>query len=105
MAEHPSTASANWPFNSAELALIRNSATHVFASVAAVGYNGRHSRVVDESSATYINTARVGGDFFDVLGVQSFLGRTLNRNDDTGRLGARARHHARPMAAAIRRRR
>ncbi|HZM92943.1 MAG TPA: ABC transporter permease [Vicinamibacterales bacterium] len=82
--EHPSTASAHWPFNSAELALIRNGATHVFASVAAVGYNEpAQSEIVDESSATYINTARVSGDFFDVLGVRSFLGRTLNRGDDT----------------------
>jgi putative ABC transport system permease protein len=82
--EHPSTASAHWPFNSAELALIRNGATHVFASVAAVGYNEpAQSEIVDESSATYINTARVSGDFFDVLGVRPFLGRTLNRSDDT----------------------
>jgi putative ABC transport system permease protein len=82
--EHPTTRSAHWPFNSAELVLIRNAATHVFASVAAVGYNEpAQSEIVDESSATYINTARVSGDFFDVLGVRPFLGRTLNRGDDT----------------------
>src|SRR5262245_59667292 len=82
--EHPSTASARLPFHSAELALIRNAATHVFAGVAAVGYNEpSQSEIVDESSAAYINTARVSGDFFDVLGVRPFLGRTLNRDDDT----------------------
>ncbi len=82
--EHPSTASARVPFHSSELALIRNAATQVFASVAAVGYNEpAESEIVDESSAAYINTARVSGDFFDVLGVRPFLGRTLNRDDDT----------------------
>src|SRR4029434_6045004 len=82
--EHPSTASARLPFHSAELALIRNAATHVFAAVAAVGYNEpSQSEIVDESSAAYINTARVSGDFFDVLGVPPFLGRALTRDDDT----------------------
>jgi predicted permease len=82
--QHPSTASAHVPFHSAELALIRNAATHVFAGVAAVGYNEPgQSEIVEESSAAYINTARVSGDFFKVLGAHPFLGRTLNRDDDT----------------------
>ena len=82
--EHPTTRSAHWPFSSAELALIRDGAANVFDSVAAVGYNEpAQSEIVDESSATYINTARVSGDFFDVLGARPFLGRTLNRGDDT----------------------
>jgi predicted permease len=80
----PSTEAGHWPFSSAEVALIRDAATNVFASVAAVGYNEpAPSEIVEASSATYINTARVSGDFFDVLGVRPFLGRTLNRGDDT----------------------
>ena len=82
--EYQSTASMHWPFRSAEVALIRDGATHVFARVAAVGYNEpSQSEIVDETSAAYINTARVSGDFFDVLGVRPFLGRTLDRADDT----------------------
>jgi putative ABC transport system permease protein len=75
---------ARLPFTSAEAALIRDDATHVFAGVAAVGYNEpSQSAVADESSEAYITTARVSGDFFDVLGVRPFLGRALNRRDDT----------------------
>jgi predicted permease len=79
-----SAAAARLPFRSAEVALIRDNAMPVFASVAAVGYNEpSQSEVVDEVSEAYITTARVGGDFFDVLGLRPFLGRALNRGDDT----------------------
>jgi len=82
--EHRSAGSAHWPFSSAEVTLIRDSATHVFSGVAAVGWNDPlQSEIVEESSAAYITTARVSGDFFDVLGVRAVLGRTLNRSDDT----------------------
>ena len=75
---------ARLPFTAAEVAVIRNDATHVFAGVAAVGYNEpTQLEVADEASESYITTARVGGDFFNVLGVRPFLGRALNRGDDT----------------------
>jgi predicted permease len=82
--QHPTTGTARWPFHAAELVLIRAAATDVFAGVAAVGYNEpSQSEIVDKSSAAYINTARVSGDFFDVLRARPLLGRTLNRDDDT----------------------
>jgi predicted permease len=82
--EHPSTGSAHWRFRSAELTLIGDAATHVFAGVAALGYSDPSQlEIVEESSAAYISGARVGGNFFDVLGPRAMLGRTLNPADDT----------------------
>jgi putative ABC transport system permease protein len=76
------TGSTHWPLHAAEFELIRD-ANRVFASVAAVGYNEpTQTEVVEGTSAEYIHTARVSGDFFEVLGVPPFLGRTLSRADD-----------------------
>jgi predicted permease len=73
----------HWPFRAAELALIRDG-TRVFAGVAAVGYNDPSStELVDGSSTEFIDTVRVTGDFFAVLGVRPLLGRVLTRADDT----------------------
>jgi putative ABC transport system permease protein len=81
--EHQSTAAAHWPFSSAEVRLIQEGASQVFTRVAAVGWNDPlQSEIFEESSAAYITTARVSGDFFDVLGAGALLGRTLNRADD-----------------------
>ena len=77
------TGSTHWPLNAAELDLIRDT-KRVFADVAAVGYNEpSQAEVSDDSSTDFIDTARVTGDFFDVLGVRAFVGRTLNERDDT----------------------
>ncbi len=82
--EHPSTGSAHWRFSSAEVTLIRDASTRVFAGVAALGYSEPSQlEIVEESSAAYINGARVSGDFFDVLGPRALLGRTLDPADDT----------------------
>jgi putative ABC transport system permease protein len=75
--------STHWPFRAAELSLIRDG-NRVFASVAATGYNDPSpTEVVEGTSTDFIDTVRVTGDFFDVLGVRPFLGRTLTRADDT----------------------
>jgi predicted permease len=82
--EHQSTAAAHGPFSSAEVRLIQDGASRVFTRVAGVGWNDPlQSEIIEESSAAYVTTARVSGDFFDVLGVPALLGRTLNRSDDT----------------------
>jgi putative ABC transport system permease protein len=78
-----STGSTHWPFKAKELDLIRGT-KGIFTDVAAVGYNEpSRAEVFDGSSAEFIYTARVTGDFFDVLGVRPFLGRTLNPADNT----------------------
>jgi putative ABC transport system permease protein len=82
--EHPSTGSAHWRFSSAEVTLIRDASSGVFAGVAALGYSEPSQlEIVEGSSAAFINGARVSGDFFDVLGPRALLGRTLNPADDT----------------------
>ena len=54
------------------------STSRVFARVAAVGYNDpSQAEVSDDSSAEFVYTARVTGDFFEVLGVRPLLGRVL----------------------------
>lgn len=78
-----STGSTHWPFNAKELDLIRDT-KGIFTDVAAVGYNEpSRAEVSDDSLTEFIYTARVTGDFFDVLGVRPFLGRTLNPADNT----------------------
>jgi putative ABC transport system permease protein len=79
----PAAGGARVPIRAAEVDLIGD-ANRLFAKVAAVGYNDpTPSEIIDGTSATYINTVRVSGDFFDVLGVPPFLGRALTRVDDT----------------------
>ena len=51
--------------------------------MAGVGYNDPGARVVSENGeSTYIQTARVTGDFFRVLGTEALLGRSLRLEDD-----------------------
>ena len=77
------TGSTHWPFKAKELDLIRG-VKGIFTDVAAVGYNEpSRAEVSGDSSTEFIYTARVTGDFFDVLGVRPFLGRTLNPADNT----------------------
>jgi putative ABC transport system permease protein len=77
-----STGSAHWPLQAAELDILRAS-SHVFAKVAAVGYNDpSQTEVFDGSFSEFITTTRVTGDFFEVLGVPPLLGRTLTASDD-----------------------
>ncbi len=78
----PASGSVQWPFRAADVTLLGD-ATRVFARVAAIGYNEPSpSEVLDEASSEQIQTARVSGDFFDVLGARPFIGRALTRADD-----------------------
>jgi predicted permease len=76
------TGATHWPLHKAELDVIRGE-KRAFASVAALGYNEpSQTELVNESSSEYIQTARVSGNFFEVLGVRPLLGRPLAPADD-----------------------
>ena len=73
---------AHYPFRVAEIDRISKE-SHLFESTAGVDYNGAQPWiVVEEGSATFVQSAAVTGDFFGVLGVEPLLGRALNRADD-----------------------
>jgi predicted permease len=81
--EIPASGPKHWPLQRTEVNLIRDQ-TAIFERVAAIGYNEPSlTEVIESSSTDFIQTARVTGDFFEILGVRPFLGRTLNRDDDT----------------------
>jgi putative ABC transport system permease protein len=77
-----STAPGHWPFLLPDVDVIRDG-SRLLERVAGVGYNGATPTIVIEgASASYIKTALVTGEFFDVLGIDPFLGRALTRADD-----------------------
>jgi putative ABC transport system permease protein len=72
----------HWPFDIKHLDVMRNEARSL-ETVAGVGYNGALPVAVsDNGAASYVRTATVTGDFFDVLGVEPILGRSLTRADN-----------------------
>jgi putative ABC transport system permease protein len=73
---------AHYPFRMAEIDRLSKEG-RLFESVAGVDYNGAQPWVVVENgSATFVQSAAITGDFFGVLGVKPLLGRALNRTDD-----------------------
>jgi len=81
--EIQATGMKHWPFSRAEVNLIRDQSA-VLEHVAAVGYNEpSQTEAMDDVATDVLQTARVTGDFFEVLGVRPFVGRALNRDDDT----------------------
>jgi putative ABC transport system permease protein len=73
---------ARWPVRAVEINALRDAA-HVFSSVAAFGYNDPGTAsVADGEISRDLELARVGGNFFDVLGVRPLLGRALAPEDD-----------------------
>jgi putative ABC transport system permease protein len=78
----PEAGARHWPFKTTDLALLRNE-SRLLEGVAGVGYNDPGQIVVSErGAAAYVRSARVTGEFFDVLGVQPLLGRRLTPGDD-----------------------
>jgi len=78
----PSAGLEHFPFSVSEINVLARE-TRLIESLAGVGYNGAGTSVIVENgSATYINTASVGGDFFRVIGVRPVLGRVLTGADD-----------------------
>lgn len=78
----PSGSYAHWPFHSSEVDAARRE-SRLLEAVGGVSYYGTGSGVVLENgSASHLSGASVTGGYFDVLGVEPVLGRTLRRADD-----------------------
>lgn len=78
----PGANQRQWPFRTTDLDLLRKE-SRLLEGVAGVGYNDPGEVVVSEGgTAAYVRTARVTGEFFNVLGVEPRLGRLLTPRDD-----------------------
>lgn len=78
----PEAGGRHWPFQATGLDLLRHE-SRLLEGVAGVGYNDPVQMAVSEGgAAAFVRTARVTGEFFNVLGVQPLLGRGLTRQDD-----------------------
>ena len=74
--------SGHWPFRTMDIDTLRAGSRRL-ESIAGVGYNDPSPlALVDGGSVTFVQGARVGGDFFRVLGAGPALGRTLTARDD-----------------------
>jgi putative ABC transport system permease protein len=74
--------SARYPFGHTEIESLA-AASQLIEMAAGVTRNGiGRSVVADGGVSSYANVGLVTGGFFDVLGVQPILGRTLTRADD-----------------------
>jgi putative ABC transport system permease protein len=78
----PSAGVTHWPLGRAELDATAR-ASRTLAAVGGASYYGTWpENATERGLTTSITTALVTGAFFDVLGVRSVLGRTLNPRDD-----------------------
>ena len=74
--------SARYPFGNTEIEAVADN-SQLLEKAAGVTRNGvQRSVVTDNGVSTYANVALVTGGFFDVLGVQPILGRTLTLADE-----------------------
>jgi predicted permease len=74
--------SARYPFGNTEIESVAE-ASQLLEKAGGVTRNGvGRSVVIDNGVSTYANVALVTGAFFDVLGVQPILGRTLTLADE-----------------------
>ena len=73
---------AHYPFRIAKIDMLSKEGL-VLETAAGVDYNGAQPWVVVENgSATFVQSAAITGNFFGVLGIKPLLGRALNRADD-----------------------
>ena len=73
---------AHYPFGGPDVEAVVE-ASQLIESGAGVTSNGAVAWVaVEDGSASYVHGALVTGAYFDVLGIQAFLGRALTRTDD-----------------------
>ena len=80
--EARTSGAARYPFGTAEIESLAD-ASQLLEMAAGVTRNGVARAVVTESGvSSYANVGLVTGSFFDVLGVQPILGRTLTPADD-----------------------
>jgi predicted permease len=72
----------HYPFDDGELRAVRES-SETLESVGGVDFRGAWRFVaVENGTASFVMSAPVTGDFFDVLGVEPQYGRTLHAGDD-----------------------
>src|SRR5262245_17240862 len=73
---------AHYPFGGPDVEAVVE-ASQLIESGAGVTANGAVAWVaVEDGTASYVHGALVTGAYFDVLGIQPFLGRALTRTDD-----------------------
>src|SRR5262245_59567695 len=73
---------ARYPFGRTEIEAVAD-ASRLLDQAAGVTRNGvGRTALVDDGFSAYANVAEITGGFFDVLGVQPFLGRALTPGDD-----------------------
>ena len=78
----PETGARHWPLSAEDLDLVRTR-SRLLRGVAGVGSQGPSTMpMMDGSEASYLNVARVTGEFFGVLGATAVLGRPLGPDDD-----------------------
>ena len=78
----PELDARRWPFRATDLDLLRRE-SRLLAGVAGLGYHDpSRLSLIDRDVATFVNAARVTGEFFYVLGVRPLIGRTLTLKDD-----------------------
>ena len=78
----PSSDFIHAPFGDKEIDAVAR-ASRLLDNVAGVGRHGAlQAALIEDGRAFYVNEALVTGGFFEVLGVEPLLGRTLNRADD-----------------------
>ncbi len=79
----PDAGARRWPLSAEDLDLVRTN-SRLLRGVAGVGSQGPSTLALTEGGeASYLNVARVTGEFFGVLGVTPVFGRTLAPGDDT----------------------
>jgi hypothetical protein len=80
--KEPRTSGAAFPFGGTEIEAVADS-SQLLVNTAGVSTHGtRRSLMLEHGVSSFVNDALVTGGFFDVLGVQPVLGRTITRTDD-----------------------
>ena len=80
--EARTSSSTRYPFGNREIEAVAE-ASQVLETAAGVTRNGvARTVLIDRGVAAYVNVGLVTGGFFEVLGVEPLLGRTLTRGDD-----------------------
>ncbi|MBA2304976.1 MAG: ABC transporter permease [Acidobacteria bacterium] len=74
--------SAHYPFGRTEIEAVAEASQLLISAAGVARHGAGRAVVVENGNSSYVNDALVTGRFFDVLGLQPFLGRTLTPADD-----------------------
>jgi putative ABC transport system permease protein len=78
----PPSHDQHYPFGDREIEAVRSESRTLQDAAGVTSHAVSRWVVVDDAAASYVNGALVTGRFFDVLGVEPVLGRTLQADDD-----------------------